>query len=139
MKYLCLALVLIMTSPAFSQSDDEEVKRILDSQARCWNNGDLNGFMETYWKSDSLLFVGKTGVLRGWDRTLANYKKNYPDTVAMGKLSFDILQLKRLSDQWYFLVGKYTLKRSVDTVSGVFTLLIEKRNGKWVIVADHTP
>ena len=89
-------------------------------------------------KNDSLLFIGRNGVTHGWDSALSNYQKSYPDTVAMGKLSFDILEQKKLSD-CYFLVGKYTLKRSIGMLSGVFTLLIQKKNRKWVIVADHTP
>ena len=140
MKHFCLNLMMVLLSTsAFSQADSNEAKRLLDIQAKCWNNGDLYGFMDTYWKSDSLLFIGKNGVARGWDRTLSNYQKKYPDTVAMGKLSFDILEQKKLSAELYFLIGKYTLKRTADTVSGIFSLLIQKKNDKWVIIADHTP
>ncbi|WP_204325570.1 hypothetical protein, partial [Stenotrophomonas maltophilia] len=79
--------------------------------------------MKGYWKNDSLLFVGKTGPRYGFQTTLENYKKGYPDTTAMGQLSFNILQVKRLSPDYYFVVGKWMLKRSIGNLSGHYTLL----------------
>jgi hypothetical protein len=94
--------------------------------------------MKTYWKSDSLMFIGKNGVTYGWNNTLNNYKKNYPDTVAMGKLSFNILSVKRLSTEYFHVVGKWYLQRSIGDLSGHYTLLIKKIKGRWMIIADHS-
>jgi ketosteroid isomerase-like protein len=98
----------------------------------------VEGFMQTYWKSDSLMFIGKSGVVRGWQQTLDNYKKGYPDTAAMGKLSFDIIQVKPVSEEYAFVVGKWMLKRSIGDVSGHYTLLLRRMDGQWRIVADHS-
>ena len=87
----------------FSQSKDEKaVRALLDLQTQEWNKGNIPLFMETYWKSDSLMFIGKSGVTYGWQKTLDNYKKNYPDKAAMGKLKFDLLQLKQLDSTQFF-------------------------------------
>jgi hypothetical protein len=94
--------------------------------------------MKGYWNNDSMLFLGKSGPKYGYQTTLENYKKNYPDTTAMGKLRFDILQVKRLSALHYFVVGKFYLQRTIGDLEGHFTLLFKKLNGKWVIVADHS-
>lgn len=94
--------------------------------------------MQTYWQSDSLMFVGKEGVTWGWRNTLEHYKKSYPGKAAMGELSFDIIKLKRLSDQYYFVVGKWMLKRTAGDLSGHYNLLIQKINGEWKIIADHS-
>ena len=107
-------------------------------QTESWNRGDIEGFMETYWKNDSLLFIGKNGVRRGWQETLNNYKRGYPDTAAMGKLSFDIIKVEKLSSRYYFVVGKWMLTRSIGNLSGHYNLLMKKIRGKWVIVADHS-
>ena len=96
----------------------------------------MNGFV--YWKSDSLMFIGKKGMVRGWQQTLDNYKKGYPDTAAMGKLSFDIVEVKPLSKEYAFVVGKWMLKRSIGDVSGHYTLLLRRIKGQWKIVADHS-
>ncbi len=71
--------------------------RAISSQA--WNRGDIDGYMLGYWKSDSLVFVGKTAPVYGWQSTLERYKKAYPGKAAMGELTFDILQVKILDDR----------------------------------------
>ncbi len=119
-------------------SDEKYIRGILREQAISWNKGDIDDFMKGYWNNDSMLFLGKSGPKYGYQTTLENYKKNYPDTTAMGKLRFDILQVKRLSALYYFVVGKFYLQRTIVDLEGHFTLLFKKLNGKWVIVADHS-
>lgn len=139
MKFLCGCLFLFGSLISFSQSKDETaIRKLMAVQTESWNNGDLEGFMQTYWKSDSLLFIGKNGVKWGWQAALDNYKKGYPDTVAMGKLTFDILLIKRLSEDHYYVVGKWSLARSIGDLSGHYDLLLRKIKGQWVIVADHS-
>jgi uncharacterized protein (TIGR02246 family) len=122
-----------------SQSKDEqEIRRLLATQTQEWNKGDIEGFMQTYWKSDSLMFIGKTGVHFGWQNTLNNYKKSYPDTTAMGKLSFDIIFVRKLSAEYYYVVGKWMLQRSIGDLSGHYDLLLKKIKGKWCIISDHS-
>lgn len=139
MKYGFLLLITAFSLAASAQDKEaQEIKSILAQQANEWNNGSLHAFMQPYWQSDSLMFIGSSGVTRGWLPTLENYKKNYPDKAAMGNLSFDILDVKRLSPDYYFVVGKWMLQRAVGDVSGHFTVLWKKIEGRWVIVADHS-
>lgn len=118
--------------------DEQTIRSLLEEQRLAWNTGDKELFMRTYWQSDSLMFIGKSGVTYGWQNTLENYKKGYPDTAAMGKLKFDILEVKRLSVVYFFVVGKWHLTRSIGDVGGHFTLLFTKVKNKWVIIADHS-
>jgi ketosteroid isomerase-like protein len=139
MKYHLLLSLLVFSLVASAQSREEkQILQVLNEQTRAWNRGDIEGFMQTYWNNDSLLFIGKNGVRRGWNETLKNYKKGYPDTAAMGKLSFDILEVRRLSREYYYLVGKWMLARTAGDLSGHFDLLLRKIRGRWVIVADHS-
>ena len=139
MTKLLLFLFVVACQPVFAQKGEEaKIRKLLLTQTESWNRGDIEGFMQTYWKSDSLMFIGKSGVTRGWQKTLENYKKGYPDTAAMGKLSFDILSVKQLSPESCFVVGKWMLKRSIGDISGHYTLLLQKMNCQWVIVADHS-
>lgn len=124
---------------SFAQSKDETtIRQILDEQTKAWNKGDIESFMKGYWENDSLMFIGKSGVTYGWTNTLNNYKKGYPDTAAMGKLTFNILVVKRLSPEYYHIVGKWHLTRSIGDLNGHYTLLFRKIKGKWVIIADHS-
>lgn len=129
----CIPFVL----PA-QDKDKQKILSILQRQTEDWNRGNIDAFMIGYWNSDSLMFIGKSGITYGYKKTLENYKKNYSDTAQMGKLSFNILQVKRLSNEYYYVVGKWFLKRSVGDIGGHYNLLFRKINGKWVIVADHS-
>lgn len=134
-----ITLVYAIFSETFAQSKDEmDVRNLLTEQTKDWNSGNIPSFMNAYWKSDSLMFIGKSGITFGWQKTMDNYKKNYPDTAAMGKLQFELLEVKRLSVMYFFVVGKWHLTRSIGDLGGAFTLLFRKIKNKWVIVADHS-
>ena len=139
MKYIFIFFLASSALLSQAQSADEKsIRDILSDQTEAWNKGNLEDFMAGYWKSDSLLFIGKSGVNNGWQKTLENYQKGYPDTTAMGKLNFDLLELRQLSPEYFFVVGKWHLQRSIGNIGGHFSLLFNKINGKWKIVADHS-
>ena len=138
-KIYAVLAIMFITTCAFAQTkDDIIIKNILDQQTIAWNNGDIVNFMKPYWRNDSLMFIGKSGITYGWQKTMENYKKNYPDAAAMGKLDFTILQTKRLSVLYYSVVGKWHLTRTIGDVNGHFTLLFKKIKNTWVIVSDHS-
>jgi ketosteroid isomerase-like protein len=138
-KLFVILLAILSSTNSFSQITDEQmIKDAMNEQLNAWNAGDIDRYMETYWHSDSLMFIGKNGPTYGWEKTKANYKKGYPDTAAMGKLDFEIINMKRLSFKYYSVVGKWHLKRSIGDIGGAFTLLFKKIKKKWVIVQDHS-
>lgn len=135
---LFFSFVLLTMAAAAQPKAEAAIRRLLHTQTEAWNRGDLDGFMQTYHKSDSLLFVGKRGVVWGWRQTLENYKHSYPDKAAMGILSFGIIQVKKLSARYYHVTGKWMLQRAGDAPSGHYTLLLRKIKGAWKIVSDHS-
>jgi len=139
MKSTFIAILFVLSFSAFSQTKDEtQVRNVLAKQNAAWNRGDVDAFMVGYWENDSLMFIGKSGVTYGYKNTLANYKKNYADTTAMGKLTFTLIKVKQLSSEYFHVTGKYYLTRTIGDASGHFTLLFRKINGKWVIISDHS-
>ena len=140
MRKLLILFILIgccLVSPA-QKNARQKILTLLDTQTQAWNRGDLEDFMKGYWEDDSLRFIGKSGITYGYNNTLNNYKRGYPDTAAMGQLQFTILVVKKLSPRYCEVVGKWYLKRSIGDVSGHYTLLLRKINRKWVIVSDHS-
>ena len=131
------ALLFFITSAVFAQ-DKGAILNTLETQRQAWNKGDLEGFMQSYWKSDSLLFVGQSGPKYGWQTTLDNYRKSYPDRAAMGTLNFDIREVRFLSKDDAFVLGAWHLKREKDDPKGYFTILLKKIDGQWKIVSDHS-
>ncbi|MEO6488705.1 MAG: DUF4440 domain-containing protein [Ferruginibacter sp.] len=136
--FLFFSLVFTFLISIAQQKDEMIIRNSLHDQTKAWNAGDINSFMATYWQSDSLMFIGKTGITYGWEKTKQNYIKSYPDTTTMGKLDFEILQIKRLSVLYFSVVGKWHLTRSIGDLNGHFTLLYKKIKGRWVIVSDHS-
>jgi ketosteroid isomerase-like protein len=120
------------------QDNVKAIQTLLSNQTAAWNRGDLEAFMVGYLESDSLVFIGKLGPTYGYKNTLANYKKGYPDTSHMGKLKFDIISIKSLNANHYFVIGKWHLKRTVGDINGVFSLIFKKTKDGWKIIADHS-
>ncbi len=133
--FSCQATKLTPTTIA---NDTAAIHTVMNKQEQAWSDGDVDKFMEGYWQSENLSFVGSRGPTYGWKTTLENYRKGYPDKAAMGKLSFEILRLTPISEDAYYMIGKYTLVRESDEPSGYFTLIWRKIDGKWLITDDHT-
>lgn len=112
------------------------IRLVMEQQERDWNNHDLEGFMEGYWKSGELKFYGPKGLTLGWDNTLARYKKVYPTKAESGTLNFVINDISNIEGDNYWVMGEYHLKREVGDADGVFIIIFKKIDGAWKIVAD---
>ncbi len=145
MEFLRISALLILTflivsNGSAQQSDKqmEQIKKLLYQQQQDWNNGDIDAFMEVYWKSEDLQFGGATGITKGWQQTLDNYKKRYPDKATMGTLTFNIKDMTKHSRKVMSLTGSWDLKREMGDIGGHFLLIWRKIKGDWRIVVDHT-
>jgi uncharacterized protein (TIGR02246 family) len=141
MRQLLMASCLICLLPVLGKAqsaDEKAIRQLLQTQTEAWNRGNLDDFMKGYWENDSLMFIGKSGITYGYTNTLNNYKKGYSNADQMGTLTFNLIKVQRLSPEYYFVVGKWSLKRNAGDVGGHYNLLFRKIDGKWVIVADHS-
>lgn len=141
MKKTILLLLILFVGMTYAQSGNEaidksEILEVMKLQEKAWSNNDLEGFMQGYWKSDSLKFYGSSGLTKGWQQTLDNYKKGYPTKEHSGTLKFKINDISKIDDGSYWVMGAYYLKRSVGDANGVFLIIFKKINGEWKIVAD---
>ena len=137
-KILVILLLITLKVSAQSSKDKEAILNVLEQQRQDWNKGDVEKYMQGYWKSDSLLFVGKNGPTYGWQKTLDNYKKGYPDKAAMGILTFGIKKVEFLAKDKAFVLGSWHLQREKDEPKGYFTLLFKKIDGLWKVIVDHS-
>jgi ketosteroid isomerase-like protein len=116
----------------------KEIQAVLMTQQDAWNRGDIEGYMQGYWKSDSLLFTSGGNIQRGWNATYEKYKKSYDTNTKMGKLDFSNLETNLLSPESAWIFGYWELKREKDNPHGVFTLILRKFTDGWKIIHDHT-
>ncbi len=136
--FLCIFFIQPLGAQHISEADSNAMMEVFNKQEIAWNKADIPTFMEGYWHSDSLVFVGANGPTYGWDATFKRYQKRYPDKEAMGKLKFDILNFYPIEGASVLVIGKFHLSRSDGDLSGYFSLVWKKINGSWLIVSDHT-
>jgi ketosteroid isomerase-like protein len=137
---LALSAVVCAVGQALPPAKDVEsqVRAVLEQQAAAWNRGDVAGFMQEYWKSEKVVFVGREGVTRGWQTVFDRYKRTYPNRAAMGKLTFSDLEITRLSGDAALVLGRWQLERAADRPGGYFTLILRRFREGWRIIHDHT-
>jgi len=131
----CFSL-LSCNNPTSEKQDKQTILEVMKLQEKAWSNNDLEGFMQGYWKSDSLKFYGSNGLTKGWQQTLDNYKKGYPTKEHSGALTFKVNDISKIENNSYWVMGEYYLKRKVGDSNGVFMIIFKKINGEWKIVAD---
>ena len=119
-----------------TEADKKAILKVMKNQETAWSNNNFEGFMQGYVKSDSLKFYGKSGLTKGWQQTLDNYKKGYPTKEHSGTLTFKVHDISPIEDGSYWVMGEYFLSRTVGDANGVFMIIFKKLKGEWKIVAD---
>jgi len=140
---IMLVLYLSMNKNKELEQENPEISNIrlvLEKQQECWNNGDINGFMQGYWNSEELIFTSaKQMPTYGWQNTLERYQNSYPTKESMGELKFKFLHIKINSDSTSaYLSGCWELIRKEDNPQGDFILELRKIEEKWKITKDST-
>jgi len=120
-----------------SSGVDSAIRTILADQNDAWNRGDIDAFMRHYWKSPELTFSAGGQTQRGWQATYDRYKARYPTRERMGRLAFDIDRVQPVAGRAALVLGSWRLERE-DPIGGNFSLVFEQRDGRWVIIHDHT-
>ena len=150
MKQLFILFLLILLSCSMNNTNTidtivqdpieiDAIKKILDTQQKCWNNGDIDGFMQGYWNSEKLIFTSLNHKpAYGWENTLERYKNSYPTKYSMGEFRFEILDIKLTSKKTAILNGKWELIRMNDNPNGLFWLDFDKIDENWLITKDST-
>lgn len=116
----------------------DDIRRVMNIQTAAWNRGDIEGFMDGYWKSENLVFVSGANITKGWQPTLDRYKKSYDSRAKMGALTFSDLEVEVLSKDSAVVLGSWSLQRAGDNPHGKFTLVFRRFKTGWKIVHDHT-
>ncbi len=121
------------------EAEFEIIKDLLLNQQKDWNNGNIEGFMQGYWKSDKLIFASaKHKPTYGWEKTLKRYRESYPTKKSMGKLNFVIHNMKLVSNTDVNVSGNWELVRDDDNPKGWFQLTLNKFQQGWFITKDFT-
>jgi uncharacterized protein (TIGR02246 family) len=150
-RALLLSLVLLgcpageaaLDAPQPREEFDEgarmAIEELLETQRQAWNRGDLDGFLAAYEASDALLFTSGAKIRRGYDETRSKYRERYGSASdTMGQLAFELLDVRGLGPDAAIVLGRYRLTDTPEASEGVFTIVLERQDGTWRIVHDHT-
>ena len=142
-NYILLLLVVLNCKPnSLKNYKDscEEINDLMYEQEESWNKGNIEDFMKKYWRNDSLIFIGKSGINYGWNKTTSNYKKSYPSQNLMGLLHFNNIKCLSINDTTHIISGQWNISRleSSKNVGGYYSLMWIKKENGWRIVYDHS-
>jgi uncharacterized protein (TIGR02246 family) len=117
-----------------------EINAMLARSAAAWNHGDLAGFMNDYARDSLTSYVTGGHVRYGWQPLYDRYQAAY---FAPGKsrdsLTFDDVRVRALTTDLALCTARFALRRGQQvTASGPFTLVLAKRDDRWLIIHDHT-
>jgi ketosteroid isomerase-like protein len=133
-------LLLAGCAAANVDADRAAILSVLSAQAEAWNRGDLDRFLEGYWKSERTVFAGGSDVHRGFEAMAARYRKTYGSREKMGKLAFSALSFESIEADRAVITGAWELEITGQETrpGGVFTLIFRRVPEGWRIVHDHT-
>ena len=138
-KILLFYFVIFLTS-CKSTNNCDQIYDLMQEQEESWNKGNIDDFMNKYWKNDSLIFLGKSGINYGWKKTISNYKNSYKDKNEMGRLEFKNILCKPINKSTHIIAGKWSIFRedSIRNIGGYYSLIWVKKDKVWKIIYDHT-
>lgn len=140
MKKLILLTIPLLISFQFapdSQKIENEIQSVIDKQKILWNKGNIEGFMGYYWKSEKFTFQSGNQRLHGWEALLSRYKTSYSGE-NMGVLDFTDVEIRVLSSDFAYVLGRWKLKLKDTVREGLFTIIFQRMSEGWRIVHDHT-
>lgn len=139
-KIALLFFLLVLSCSTTSQNEEKvisEIKEIMKKQVDSWNAASIEGFMEYYWKSEEFTFQSGNIRLKGWQKLLDRYKKNYSGE-NQGKLDFTDIDVKLLTKSQALVLGRWRVILPDTTKEGLFTLIVKNLPEGWRIIHDHS-
>jgi beta-aspartyl-peptidase (threonine type) len=138
-RILSSALVGLLSLSLAAQTPPD-LRKLLDDQTAAWNRGDLNAFMQGYWRSPEVTFFSGDTIVKGWESTLQRYRDRYQSSgKEMGKLSFTDENIEMLSPDAAMVTARWHLEMAGGKkLEGLTTLLCRRMPEGWRIVHDHS-
>ncbi len=138
---LACGVVAACATPSTPSGDPAgEIDELLHRSAEQWNRGDLDGFMADYARDSLTSFVAGRGVLYGWQTLYDRYQAAFfSPGKSRDSLAFEALRVRVLSPTVALATARFALHRGDSLIaSGPFTLVLERRDDRWLILHDHT-
>lgn len=112
-----------------------QITEMMHQSAKAWTANDLDGFMAGFHNDEDLRFATPGGITLGWE----NVKARYANSIAKSDLRFSDLDITVLTPDAAVVFGRFHNDGKDGSYgTGLYTLLVRKIDGNWVIVHDHS-
>lgn len=138
LAFLCVTACASLPAVPGEATEAATITAMLKAQDAAWNAGDIDGFITGYWPSEKLRFASGGEVVHGFDATLARYKARYPGREGMGELTTSDYEIDILSGDAAIAHGRWNVTTDAGSSDGLYTLVLRKLDGQWLIVSDTT-
>jgi hypothetical protein len=123
-----------------AKPDARQVHEVLLKMLDRWNDHDIEGHLDVYWKSPELLVIIDSEQFNGWQQLHDSYVNGYPDRNAMGFVQPTRIQVKLLKPDLALALTWWSASfpTSKLKVVGNSTMDLQKFDDGWKIVASHS-
>ncbi len=123
----------------FGAKDEASVRSVLEAQRVAWNRGDIEAFLSGYEQSEALVFTSGANIRRGFDETRSKFRAKYGDDPStMGTLDFELIDVRGVGKDGAVVLGHWALTETPQVGEGIFSVILERQEGTWRIIHDHT-
>lgn len=137
-----LTLLVPLVARAEEPSPEAQIAALLRMQAEAWSRGDLETFTSFY--AEDAAFLTADGLTRGRRDVLERYRKRYPNTAAMGKLTLEVIETRvfppgkeaagvSVAARWRL---EYPAQADRKTAEGLTLVVLRRTATSWEIVQD---
>ncbi|MEE4212179.1 MAG: nuclear transport factor 2 family protein [Parvularcula sp.] len=135
---LVLAVMMLPLGLASAQDVRAEVAAVLDEQVADWNSGDIEGYLDHLHKGERTRHIIGAQEVVGFEAIRQGYLERNPDPEKLGRISYRDLDVTPLGEDAALAFAHWTFEIGEMERHGVFTLLFEKIDGRWLVTHDHT-
>jgi ketosteroid isomerase-like protein len=138
---LLTAVMLFATAGVAQSKDEKRVRDVLDATTTAFVKNDM-ATQEKLWGDDESVTVFESGYANyGWVDYRDNHLAGEMKEIVNGKYSVSDVKVK-VSGKTAWAIFKYAISGDANgrhfEGAGLGTAVLEKRNGKWVIVHWHS-
>jgi uncharacterized protein (TIGR02246 family) len=112
----------------------DEVTKACDA----WNRHDLDGYLDSFWRSDALVVVVEGETVHGWDLLSKALHTGYPNPSEMGVLTLDRAQVQMLAPDFAEVLTWDTISFAKKKEFGTSTIVMKRLPEGWRVVLMHT-
>ncbi len=136
---LAEALVTDAALKAKAAETDQAIRDLTLKLQTDWNSGDMDAYLDAYWKSEEMSLMFGNQAVRGWQALADMFRGNWATEPAMGDFTVNDVVIIQVSSDTVIASGAFTHVFPAETVDGSFTHVWKQlEDGQWRIAHEHT-